>query len=87
MHNFETLAADLAPFFQRSGDSGDTGDSSWPDVTNVTDLTDLTDWINWTRICLLLANWLYCVAAGLGLRSPATIPATVSANLLRLLHL
>jgi hypothetical protein len=28
MHNFETLATDLAPFFQKSGDTGDTGDRS-----------------------------------------------------------
>jgi hypothetical protein len=26
MHNFETLAADLAPLLKRSGDSGDSGD-------------------------------------------------------------
>ena len=26
MHNFATLAADLAPFFKKSGDSGDSGD-------------------------------------------------------------
>jgi hypothetical protein len=28
MHDFATLAADLAPFFQKRGDSGDTGDRS-----------------------------------------------------------
>jgi hypothetical protein len=28
MHDFETLAADLTPFFQKRGDSGGTGDSS-----------------------------------------------------------